>query len=61
MAQKVKNPLVMQETWIWSLGWENLLEKRMATKSSILAWKIHMDRGAWQATVHGVDFYHTLF
>ena len=38
-----------------SLGWEDALEKEMATHSSVLAWKIPMDRGAWlQATVHGV-------
>ena len=30
----------MLETWLWSLGWENLLEKKMATHSSILAWEI---------------------
>ena len=44
----------MWETWVRSLGWEDPLEKGMATHSSILAWKIPMDRGAWQATVHGV-------
>ena len=44
----------MQETWVGSLGWEELLEKEMATHSSILAWRIPMDRGAWWATVHGV-------
>ena len=44
----------MQETWIGSLGWEDPLEKEMATHSNILAWTIPMDRGAWQATVHGV-------
>ena len=37
-----------------SLGWEDPLEKGMATHSSILAWRIPMDRGAWWATVHGV-------
>ena len=37
-----------------SLGWEEPLEKGMATHSSILAWKNPMDGGAWQATVHGV-------
>ena len=42
------------ETWVQSLGWEETLEKEMATHSSILAWRIPMDRGAWQATVHGV-------
>ena len=40
VAQTVKNPAAMQETWIWSLGWEDPLEKGMATYSSILAWKI---------------------
>ena len=30
----------MQETWVWSLGWEDPLEKEMATPSSILAWRI---------------------
>ena len=44
----------MQETQIRSLGWEDLLEKEMATHSSILAWRIPMDRGAWRATVHGI-------
>ena len=42
------------ETWVRSLGWEDPLEKEMATHSRILAWRISMDRGAWQATVHGV-------
>ena len=37
MAQLVKNPPAMQEAWIWSLGWEDLLEKEMATHSHILA------------------------
>ena len=39
-AQTVKNLPVMQEIWVWSLGWEDLLEKGMATHSSILAWAI---------------------
>ena len=34
----VKNPPVMQETWVQSLGWEDPLEKKMATRPSILAW-----------------------
>ena len=42
-----------QKTWVWSLGWEDPLEEGMATLSSILAWKIPMDRGAWRVTVHG--------
>ena len=54
VAQMVKNPPVMQETWVQSLGWEDPLGEGMATHSSILAWKIPMDRGAWWATVHGV-------
>ena len=36
----VKNPPAVQETWVRSLGWEDLLEKDMATHSSILAWEI---------------------
>ena len=36
----VENLLSMQETWVWSLGWEDALEKGMATHSSILAWRI---------------------
>ena len=40
MAQTVKNPPVMQETWVQSLGREDPLEKGMATHSSILAWRI---------------------
>ena len=40
MAQTVKNPPAMQETWVQSLGGDDLLEKGMATHSSILAWKI---------------------
>ena len=40
VAQMVKRLLTMQETGVQSLGWEDLLEKEMATRSSILAWKI---------------------
>ena len=40
VAQTVKNPPVMQETWVRFLGWEDPLEKEMATHSSILAWRI---------------------
>ena len=40
MAQTVKNPPAMQETVVRSLGWEDPLQKRMATHSSILAWRI---------------------
>ena len=44
----------IRETWVRFLGWEDLLEKGITTHSSILAWRILMDRGAWRATVHGV-------
>ena len=54
MAQTVKNPPAMQETWVESLGWEDPLDEGMATYSSILAWRIPVDRGAWQAIVHAV-------
>ena len=40
MSQMVKNPPAMQETWVQSLGWEDTLEKAMATHSTILAWRI---------------------
>ena len=53
----VKNlPAVQEtkETWVRSLGQEDPLEEGMATRSSILAWRIPMDRGVWQAAVHGV-------
>ena len=40
--------------WVQSLGWEDPLEQKMATYSSIPAWKNSMGRGAWQATVHEV-------
>ena len=53
-TQIVKNPYAIWETWILSLSWEDPLEEGKATHSSILAWRIPMDRGGWQATVHGV-------
>ena len=40
VAQMVKNPPAVQETWVRYLGWEDPLEKEMATHSSILAWRI---------------------
>ena len=40
VAQMVKNLLTRQEAWVQSLGWENPLEKRIATYSSILAWRL---------------------
>ena len=59
VAQMVKNLPEMQETWVQSLGWEDPLEESMATQSSMLAWRIPMDRGAWWATVHGCTELHT--
>ena len=40
VAQLVKNMPEEQETWVWSLGWEDPLEKEKATHSSILAWRV---------------------
>jgi len=58
MYQMVKNPPAMWKTWARSLGWEDPLEEGMATHSSMLAWRIPMDRGACWATVHGVAVGH---
>ena len=55
VAQMVKNLPAMLETWVLSLAWEDPLEEGMATHFSILSWRIPMDRGAWWATVHGVE------
>ena len=54
MAQMVRNLPAMWDTWVQPLGWEDSLQEGMATDSSILAWRIPMDRGAWWATIHGV-------
>ena len=54
VAQLIKNLPAMQETWVQSLGWADPLQEEMATHSTFLAWRIPMDRGAWQATVSGV-------
>jgi len=53
MAHTVKNPPSMQETWVPSLNWEEPLEESMTTHSSILAWRIPLDRELWWAT-HGI-------
>ena len=50
----VNNLPAVRETWVRSLGWEDPLEKEMATDSNILAWRIPTDSGAWWATVYGV-------
>ena len=44
----------IQEMWVQSLGWEDILEEEIATHSNILAWKIPWTEEPWQATVHGV-------
>ena len=51
VAQVVKNPPAMWETWVWSLGWEDPLEEGMATHSSILAWRI-----PWTEEPGGLQF-----
>ena len=53
VAQLVNNLPATWETWVQSLGWEDPLEEGMAAHSSILAWRIPMDRGAWLATILG--------
>ena len=55
VASMVKNPPAMWETWVWSLGWEGHLEEGMATHSSILAWRISKDRGAWGVQSMGLQ------
>ena len=52
-ASNVKNPPARQEIWVWSLGWDDPLEKGMATHSSILAWESR-DRSAGLGSVHRV-------
>ena len=53
-AQLVKNLPAVRETWVQFLGWEDRLKEGMATHSTILVWRIPMDRGAWWATAYGV-------
>ena len=53
VAQLVKRLPATQENRVRFLGWEDPLEKEMATRSSILAWKISVDKGAWGAKAHG--------
>ena len=54
VAQRVKNLPAVQETWVRSRGWEDTLEKNMATHFQYSGLKNPMDRGAWRASVHGV-------
>ena len=60
LAQMVKNPPAMRETWVHSLGWKDPLEEGMATHSSILAWRIPMEPGrlqsmGWQRVGYNCD------
>ena len=54
VAQMVKNLPAVRETWVQSLVWKDHLDQGMATHPSILAWRIPIDRGPQQATVHAV-------
>ena len=54
MVQTVKNPPARWKTLVSPLGWEDPLEEDMAIRSSVLAWRIPVDRGAWWATAHSV-------
>ena len=54
VVQLVKNLPAMQETWVQFLSWEDPLEEGTATHSSVLAWRIPMDRGTWWAALYEV-------
>ena len=54
MAQTVKNLPAMQETQVPSLGWKDLLEKGMATQSSLLNWRIPWTEEPGRLIVHGI-------
>ena len=54
VAQTVKNPPTMWETWFQSLGWEDLLEKGHGNPVQYSCLENTMDRGAWQVKIHGV-------
>ena len=56
-SSMVKNPPTIQEMQVQPLGWEDPLEKEMASHSSILAWEILWTEGAWQAIVARVGCY----
>ena len=54
VTQMVENSPAIQETRVWSLGWEDPLDKGMAVHYSIVAWRIPwMEEPSWWATVHG--------
>ena len=54
VAQTIKNPPALQETWVRSLGWKDPLEEGMATHSRVLNWRIPLGRSDCQAAVHGI-------
>ena len=54
VAQRLKHLPAMQETWVRSLGWEDALEKKMATQVQYSCLENPMDKGAWWATVQRV-------
>ena len=54
VAQTVKNLPAIQETQVWSLGWENPLEEGMTTLLQYSCMENSMDRGVWQASVHRI-------
>ena len=54
MAQRVKNLLVVRETWVQPLALEDPLEEGMATYTNIPTYRIPLERGAWWAIVHRV-------
>ena len=54
VAQMVKNPPAVRESWVRSLGWKDPLEGAWQPTPLFLAWRIPKDRRAWQAVVHGV-------
>ena len=56
-VQMVKNLLAMQETWILSLGWEDLLEKGTATHSSIPAWRVYIQSTGLQSSTRLSNFH----
>ena len=56
----VKNSPAMQETWVRSMGWEDPLEEDMATRSSILPWRIPMDSSPPGSSVHRISQARTL-
>ena len=53
-VQSIKSLPAMRETWVRCLNQKDPMKKEIATHSSTLTWRIPMDGGAWQATVHGV-------